>query len=854
MAYTALVPFQNGLKWGFKDLTGKTRIKPVYDMASPFKNGISVVIKDGKAGLLAASGDFILEPVYDAIEPRDDLAMYLFRENGKTGMVSYSGEMLSPALFDEVGELSEGLFPALKENCWGFYNGRLQEVIPSIYLSAKKFRYGVAEVTDLIGITFLIDRMNNRVTTPGAVYAGEEHLRSYSPDDLDVLYPSQLHYGKYREFSMPSGGGKLLSTLGYELITGKIYELYNACGDGYLITGSWPRMEFPQNDDCMRYGVINTRGDQILPLVFEHLKYLGSGAFSFKLGAKWGVINSKLEVLVEPHFNYPVEIENGLVVRRERASLFINTWSEQPGKEEFKEGMLRSGLKTVRLDGNTAYYDKVHDIDPTVWVDCMSVPDARSKSKTVIPDRCDPPHPEFSHGLISAAALHETQAETFEIDEEIYERVIFDGPVFSLEDIERPETWMLPDGDKFSFRRAFDYELKWIERLSSSTNDERSILEGAREILDHSFDQCECGPDDPEDPGHSKGSFPFDDDDDDEEGGDDEYTGEYEEDHYDDLGKILRRKKEGDPEAEPDEDPGPKESTTTYRGAGMLLDSEGHPSAVVKENVLEKWGEGVYFAYNWNYTLSSATILNSNFEVIFPGLHPVENDRYTNGKYFRVTLAGKYGLIDRKGRLVLDPVFNSLSRFIKGTAFALTDDAAVVIDGSFNCRYLDIEAVNFSSFDGETVAIAVYGSKGIEWGLITTSGEEVLPFRYELLRRVSSEYILAKRDGSFGVINNSGAEVLPFVYTGYTSPTGKYLPLISNTGLFTLFNIRKGKTVDSFRTGSNRHHLCISGIKRLRWGYHILRLDKEIEYINPAVPPRNTRIMATPPLDLDGLI
>jgi len=203
---------------------------------------------------------------------------------------------------------------------------------------------------------------------------------------------------------------------------------------------------------------------------------------------------------------------------------------------------------------------------------------------------------------------------------------------------------------------------------------------------------------------------------------------------------------------------------------------------------------------------------------------------------------------------VLDPVFNSLSRFIKGTAFALTDEAAVVIDGSFNCRYLDIEAVNFSSFDGETVAIAVEGSQGIKWGLITTSGEEVLPIRYELLRRLSSEYILAKRDGSFGVINNSGAEVLPFVYTGYTSPTGKYLPLISNTGLFTLFNIRKGKTVDSFRTGSNRHHLLISGIKRLRWGYHILRLDKETEYINPAVPPRNTRIMATPPLDLEGFI
>lgn len=859
MAYTALVPFQNGLKWGFKNLAGKTQIEPLYDMASPFKNGISIVIKEGKAGLLAASGDYILEPVYDAIEPRDDLGMYHFRENGKTGMVSYSGETLSPAVFDEVGELSEGLFPALKENCWGFYNVRMQEVIPSIYTSAKKFRCGIAEVTDLIGFTILIDRQNNEVTTPGVVYAGEEHLSRYSPDDLDVMHWSSIRYGKYREAAMVSSGGKLLFTFDYKLISGKIYELYNACGDGYFITGSWPRAEFPQSDDCLRYGVINARGDQMLPLIFEHLKYLGSDAFAFKLDAKWGVINTRLEVLVEPHFNYPHELEGGLVVRRERASLIVDTWGDHPNREEVKADLLKMDFKTVRFDGETAFYEKMHAIDPTIRMEYMINYGDGSRSAPGLPDNCEPPDPHFSHGLISKAALNETEPAGFEIDEDMHERVNFDGPVFALEDIERPEIWMLPDDDKYSYRRAFDHEITRIESFSYSTRDERVLVNEARFLIDSNNDECDCADLEwadertPEEPSPGDGYEDDEDDEEYEEGGYGEYTGEPEYGDDDDFERLLRGEEE---EAEPEtgQEAGSKESTTSYYGAGMLLDGDGKPSAVVNEDTLEKWGDGVYFAFSREKSFSSATIRNSNFEVILPGLHPVERDKWSNDKYFRVSLAGKYGFIDRKGRLVLDPVFKSLSRFIKGTAIGLTEDAAVVIDESFNCRYLDIEAVDFTSFDGETVAIAIDGSEGVKWGLITTSGEEVLPFRYRLLRRISREYILAKQDGMFGVINNSGTEVLPFVYTGYISPTGRYLPLISNTGLFTLFNIRKGKIIDSFRTGSHRHHLRISGIKRLNHGYHVLRLEKETEYINPAAPPRDTRIMATPPPDLDGLI
>lgn len=846
MAYTALVPFQNGLKWGFKDLAGNTSIKPVYDMASPFKNGISVVVKDGKAGLLAASGDYILEPVYDSIEPRDDLAMYLFRENGKTGMLSYSGEMLSPALFDEVGELSEGLFPALKENCWGFYNGRMQEVIPSIYTSAKKFRYGVAEVTDLMGFTRLIDRQNNFVEAAGMVYSDEEHLSRYSPDDLDILDVSRLHYGKYRELSMASGGGKLLSTPDYKLLTGKIYEEYHACGDGYFITGAWPGAKYPPSNECMRFGVINTRGDQILPLIFEKLQYLGSGAFAFRLNSKWGVINNKLEVLVEPNFNYPHSLESGLVVRRDRASHIVNTRGDSPVRVQVEAEMLQTGFEFVRFDGEAAYYDKNHDVDPEFWVHRFFEPGAETRSGSKPEREHLRPLEGFSHGLISKAALHETAPETFGIDDDMNERVDSDGPVFFLEELYRPEVWMLPDGDKFSFSRAFDHELERIERFSSSSPDEKYLVDIAREIIDPDHGFCNCGPDEPLDPDTPEASL-FGEEDEDGLGDD------FDEEEDARFEQFLREKAE-EAEAEMNENPRQEESTVTFRGAGMLLDIEGDPSAITCEPKLEKWGEGVFFSFESGESFSNATIRNNNFEVILPGLHPVENDRYTTGKYFRVTLAGKYGLIDREGRLVIDPVFNTISRFIKGAAFALTDDAAVVISMHLDCRYLQIEAVNFSSFDGETIALAVDGSRGVKWGLIDTSGAVILPYEYDLLRRVSAGHLIARRGNLFGIIDNCGKEVLPFRYAGYSAPVGNYLPLINNTGYYTLFNIRTGKLAESFKLGRHRHHLNISGIKPLPWGYCLLRLENGITYINPAVPPRETRIMATPPPDLDGLI
>lgn len=842
MAYTALVPFQNGLKWGFKDLAGNTPIEPFFDMASPFKNGISVVVKDGKAGLLAASSDYILEPVYDSIETRDDLAMYLFREKGKTGMVSYSGELLSPAVFDEVGEFSEGLFPARKLNYWGFYNGRMQEVIPSIYLSAKKFRYGVAEVTDPF-FTLLINRHGKVVVTDGMVYSGEEHLSRYSENDLDPLHTQGYHYGKYREVKLDFHGGSLLFTIDGKLLTGKIYEEFDACGDGYLITGAWPRVEYAGSRESMRYGVINVKGDQILPLIFERLQYLGNGAFAFRLNAKWGVINTRLEVLVEPRFNYPHTLEGGLIVRRDRASLIVNARGDSPVRVQVEAEMLQTGFKFVRLDGEAAYYDAIHDIDPEFWVHRFFEPGAETGSGSKQDREHLRPLDGISHGLISRAALHETAPVTFEIDDDMHERVGSDGPEFSLDDLDRPGIWMLPDGDTASFRRAFDRELQRIEQFSSSTPHESYLVDIARDIIDPGNDLCSCGPDELPDPG-SPGASLFGEED--EDGLDDDFDDE----HDARFEQFLLGKAE-EAEAGMNENTGQEESTVTFREAGMLLDIDGDPSAITCEPKLEKWGDGVFFSFESEKTFGSATIRNNNFEVILPGLHPVENDRYTDGKYFRVTLAGKYGLIDREGRLVIDPVFNTISRFVKGMAFGLTDDAAVVITGHLDYRYLEIEAVNFSSFDGETVALAVEDTRGVKWGLIDTSGAVILPYDYDLLRRVSADHLIAKRGNLFGIIDNGGNEVLPFRYAGYSAPVGNYLPLISNTGYYTLFNSVTGKLVESFRLGRNRHHLNISGIKPLPWGYCLLRLENGITYINPSVPPRETVIMAQPPLDPD---
>lgn len=99
---------ENG-KTGFRDLDGNIVIKPIYDNAEMFSEGLSTVQLGNKYGLIDETGKYIL-PLRDMEylgSVHNGLAS--FRGNDKYGFIDMTGQERIKPQFDWVDEFSEGL-------------------------------------------------------------------------------------------------------------------------------------------------------------------------------------------------------------------------------------------------------------------------------------------------------------------------------------------------------------------------------------------------------------------------------------------------------------------------------------------------------------------------------------------------------------------------------------------------------------------------------------------------------------------------------------------------------------------------------------------------------------------------
>jgi len=90
---TKLHPLKKDGLYGFFNFKEGWVIKPQFDYAYDFKNGLAKVEKDGKWGAINEKGKFILLPLFNEVEILDDVIRVEFGKNG--GLVSLDGEYLT---------------------------------------------------------------------------------------------------------------------------------------------------------------------------------------------------------------------------------------------------------------------------------------------------------------------------------------------------------------------------------------------------------------------------------------------------------------------------------------------------------------------------------------------------------------------------------------------------------------------------------------------------------------------------------------------------------------------------------------------------------------------------------------
>jgi hypothetical protein len=204
-----------GAKFGYIDKTGEYVIKPIYDKAINFQEGLAAVTVDGKEGFINTKGEVVIPLIYKlalsfengyAIVVMNDKYSFIdksgnnpfnkqfdslsefsdglarFEEGGKYGFIDINGNVvikpfITPgSVIDWIGgnEFSEGLCavkfgydPNKKDEFdngkYGYINKTGKVVINPIFNSANGFKNGRAVVA-IDGKSFLIDKSGNRIS------------------------------------------------------------------------------------------------------------------------------------------------------------------------------------------------------------------------------------------------------------------------------------------------------------------------------------------------------------------------------------------------------------------------------------------------------------------------------------------------------------------------------------------------------------------------------------------------------------------------------------------------------------------------------------------------------------------
>lgn len=143
----ARVKSKENEKYGYIDEHFHLIISPQYDIASEFRGGRALVVKDGLMGYINRKGGFEIPLEYTRLYAYSD-QMYCVKHTTKGwGYLDWAGKEVISFGFREAKPFTEGL-GAVENNfgSWGFINKENKFVIESEYEDAMPFKGGIAPV------------------------------------------------------------------------------------------------------------------------------------------------------------------------------------------------------------------------------------------------------------------------------------------------------------------------------------------------------------------------------------------------------------------------------------------------------------------------------------------------------------------------------------------------------------------------------------------------------------------------------------------------------------------------------------------------------------------------------------
>lgn len=329
-----LYPIKVRNKWGYINAKGDTYIKPMYDMAEQFYEGLAIVGIDGKYGFINKMGELIIDAIFeDAYQINEGHAVVQINE--KWGLINRNGEFVIAPAYEDLGNLSEGKCYFLEGDLYGYFDRKGIVRLKPKYTNANNFSNNRAVVSsqgfygliDEFGTTYIPYKFERLVKFNEDVYAGQfDGLWGLIKENGDTIVPFIYDYigeisnnraivEKDDMFNFINAQGKVVLV---EWID--VYPEYRQLAK---FSNNYARIEYDDGEN-----LIDVNGKKLYAANKEEIGVYGD-LIAFRKGEKWGYVNKSGTLVIPMNFT-SAESFNGKLAKAGGAPLvgIINTKGE----------------------------------------------------------------------------------------------------------------------------------------------------------------------------------------------------------------------------------------------------------------------------------------------------------------------------------------------------------------------------------------------------------------------------------------------------------------------------------------------------------------------------------------------
>lgn len=142
-------PVQQDTHWGYMDRTGQVAIKPQFEQADAFSEGLARVQVGDHYGFINRTGQWVIKPQFDdASHFSAGMAVVKPASDDQYGYINCTGKLVIQPQFVQAAPFSQGLAAVLSPDTqqWGYIDRTGNFVIQPHFSGARPFSQGLAPV------------------------------------------------------------------------------------------------------------------------------------------------------------------------------------------------------------------------------------------------------------------------------------------------------------------------------------------------------------------------------------------------------------------------------------------------------------------------------------------------------------------------------------------------------------------------------------------------------------------------------------------------------------------------------------------------------------------------------------